>query len=355
MLALFVIQAAVSCIRFEHVQRSKLVRDHGSWLEFHCLQGKSRRKGARPAYNWATPPLTFLGINLVAELRQFFLEEALPGRLFLWPAVDLSRDDLWQVSEATAFRLERKMSGTRFLEIARGIISQCGVESSAAAATKFNKFRRFLPTGAQVLNMHPQDSQAIGSWVEMPGASSASKVQTSRQDLMSTHYSGERVLASMRAKSFVVQAVLQHPVAMQMSRNALPPDSLKWPGFSGSLSRSPPPCEVPTHEEGQVQQRTSESQDSSSSSDESQSTSSADSGQNCLLQEVTWIQQRQKIHIVREEDLDSRPVPWCRTKAFPQDPSARGKGVTDDMGHICQKCLRSVPSGLSKSLLALHP
>ena len=60
------------------------------------------------------------------------------------------------------------MSGPRFLEIARGIISQCGVDVKAATATKFNRFRRFLPTGVQVLNLHPQDCQAIGSWVEMP-------------------------------------------------------------------------------------------------------------------------------------------------------------------------------------------
>ena len=114
------------------------------------------------------PPVKFLGINLVSELRKFFLEDALPDRPFLWPAVDLSRDDLWQVSEATSFRLERKMSGPRFLEIARGVISQCGVDVKAATATKFNRFRRFLPTGVQVLNLHPQECQAIGSWVEMP-------------------------------------------------------------------------------------------------------------------------------------------------------------------------------------------
>eukprot|EP00439_Symbiodinium_sp_Y106_P041725 s3206_g5.t1 len=109
--------------------------------------------------DWAMPPVKFLGINLVSELRKFFLEDALPDRPFLWPAVDLSRDDLWQVSEATSFRLERKMSGPRFLEIARGVISQCGVDVKAATATKFNRLARVSDaTAALFIQKHKLES-----------------------------------------------------------------------------------------------------------------------------------------------------------------------------------------------------
>ena len=170
---------------------------------------------------------------------------------------------------------------------------------------------------------------------------------------MSTHYSGERVLASMRAKSFVVQAVLQHAMAVQMSHTALPPDSLRWPGFSGSRPR-PSPAATDGKEDLPLSCPSSpEVQESSSSSEDAGSTSSADSAHECLLDEVAWLRQRQKVHVVRERDLDSRPVPWCRAAAFAQDPSAQGNGFTQDLTqYLCQKCLRSMPRGLSKALRA---
>ena len=42
-LALFVM-TALSCVRFEHLQRSKFIRDHGSWAEFWCSEGKLAKK-----------------------------------------------------------------------------------------------------------------------------------------------------------------------------------------------------------------------------------------------------------------------------------------------------------------------
>ena len=196
-LMLFVLQAAVSCIRFAHFQRSVLHKDHGFWLEFECSEGKSRRKGVRPAYKWATPALKFGGVDLVAELRRFFQEELLPDTPFLWPAIRLRSDDLWQLTEDTPFLLDRKLSGPRFLDLFRGALCRCGLQPAQASVAGFNRLRRFLPTGAQMLDMSPQDCQAVGSWVELPsgGASSASAPKHTRTDLMSTHYSGERVLA----------------------------------------------------------------------------------------------------------------------------------------------------------------
>lgn len=44
----FLLMVATGCIRFEHVQRSRLVSVHSSWLEFECFQGKARKQGARP-------------------------------------------------------------------------------------------------------------------------------------------------------------------------------------------------------------------------------------------------------------------------------------------------------------------
>ena len=51
-LVAFILMVATGCIRFEHVQRSHLVRLHGAWVEFECSQGKARTQGARPGYHW---------------------------------------------------------------------------------------------------------------------------------------------------------------------------------------------------------------------------------------------------------------------------------------------------------------
>ena len=45
----FMLWAAVSCIRFEHIQRSKFDHLAANALFFTCSQGKARRQGARPA------------------------------------------------------------------------------------------------------------------------------------------------------------------------------------------------------------------------------------------------------------------------------------------------------------------
>ena len=119
-LGMFFVQAAVSCIRFQHMQRSRLTQDHGSWLEFKCAQGKTRRKGVRPAYSWAMPPVSFGTLDVVSELRRFLQDELLPEVTFLWPGIQLSRSDFWHVREDTVFRLDRKLSGSRFLEAFRG-------------------------------------------------------------------------------------------------------------------------------------------------------------------------------------------------------------------------------------------
>ena len=147
MLALFVVQAAASCIGFEPFGRSVLVKDHGAWLEFRCAEGKSRKKGIRPAYNWATPALKLYGVDLIAELRAFFQNEALPESKFLWPAIQLSRHDLWQVTETCPFLLDRKLSGSRFLEFFRGILCRAGVQPATAAVAGFNRLRRVLSAG----------------------------------------------------------------------------------------------------------------------------------------------------------------------------------------------------------------
>ena len=58
---------------------------------------------------------------------------------------------LWQVTEATGLLLHRKLSPKVFLEFLRGSLQRCGAAPEVAASATYNKLRRFLPTGANVL------------------------------------------------------------------------------------------------------------------------------------------------------------------------------------------------------------
>eukprot|EP00435_Cladocopium_sp_Y103_P021537 s1435_g5.t1 len=93
-LAAFVLQCAVSCIRFEHVQCSRPSTDSKVAAMFHCKQGKRRVRGTRPGYAWSTPEVQLQGFSLLKILVEFFKHECLSEVDFLWPQVQLSPDDL---------------------------------------------------------------------------------------------------------------------------------------------------------------------------------------------------------------------------------------------------------------------
>ena len=149
----FMIQSAVSCVRFEHIQRSTLVKCHKDFIEFRCSQGKSRRQGARPAYNWSTPEVHFQGWSLCATLKDFFSHEALPEVGYLWPALRLSAEDLWEVNDSTPFDLSRPMARSRFLELLRGTLLETGVEAGESVTAGYNRLRRFMPTLGNCLRL----------------------------------------------------------------------------------------------------------------------------------------------------------------------------------------------------------
>ena len=101
---------SLDCIRFEHVQRSNFDRTEANAMFFTCSQGKARRQGARPAFQWAMPDIPFPGFSLVKIIHDFVTQKLLLGRNYLWPALQLDPLDLWQVTEHTPWRLDRKLS-----------------------------------------------------------------------------------------------------------------------------------------------------------------------------------------------------------------------------------------------------
>ena len=108
-------------------------------LTFRCSQGKARRKGSRPAYSWIMPALDFQSFRLGPTLEDFFRHEALPDAGFLWPAVQLNHEDLWQVHDCSPFAITRKLSRSRFLELLRGVLIEIGVNREEAGVAAYNR------------------------------------------------------------------------------------------------------------------------------------------------------------------------------------------------------------------------
>ena len=83
--ASFVLQSALSSIRFKHIQRSRPAGEYPVAAIFRCAQGKRRVRGSRPGYSWATPSLEFHGFSLLKILTEFYRHECLTEVFFLWP------------------------------------------------------------------------------------------------------------------------------------------------------------------------------------------------------------------------------------------------------------------------------
>ena len=123
-------QSALSCIRFEHMQRSSYTDLVNGCMHFRCSQGKSHV--VDPATVWVS------GFSLLQVLRDFFRHESLPGAGFLWPAVQLHAEDLWQLHDCSPFIPFKKLTRSRFLELLRGTLVEVGLDRGEAGAAGGN-------------------------------------------------------------------------------------------------------------------------------------------------------------------------------------------------------------------------
>ena len=234
------LMAAVSCIRWEHLQRSTLVDSRSLCLEFCCKQGKH-------AYNWGMPLLQFQGISVLALLKDFYKHEPQSDSTFLIPALKLEPRDLWEVTEATTFVANKPMTRARFLELFRGSLVTMGVEFRASQSATYNRLRRFLPTIANVLGLDVPDLQAIGNWVEVAqGGFQDPQTRKARASIpMRVHYSAEKVLRSVQVKQRCVDRLLhlwklKQPALALTEEGLLPRDSWMWEEVMMAHTRTPP-------------------------------------------------------------------------------------------------------------------
>ena len=180
---LLVLFMAMACIRHQHLSVSTVTGNTDDFIFGRCPQGKCRRRGTRPPFDWAIPrpsciPGAFSFILEVAERMDF------PS--FVIPARAKAR------RIPTRRWLPHPMGHRMAMRIIRQVFADAGMDKSHAEQMTFNTCRRFLPTLANVLQFSRHDCQAIGNWVEdqSAGASPATVLP------MSVHYSDRKALAS---------------------------------------------------------------------------------------------------------------------------------------------------------------
>ena len=385
LLLAWVLLAAIACVRWEHIQRSSFVAAHGRWIEFHCQQGKARKKGARPAYGWALPELTWVGHGVGRLLDDFYRHEVLATSGFLVPALELAANDLWEVTASTPLVLGKAMSRGRFLEIFRGALVQCGLDTHSARGATFNRLRRFMPTLCNVVELPDVDAQAVGNWSEVPQGGGLPVARSRATMPMGRHYSGHKVLRSAVVKVRLLDRFfelwqLHRPQVTLTSDGLLPVDSWTWKDFQALHQQTPwaadepalnaaitdaaepdkpeeePAAVAATEPEpaGEPEAGPSDSVDTSSSASDNSAEADYLRGiwpDPTAAADLQWFKQGTRTHVVSDTTEGGRLVPYCRDAPFVQDPSRRGEGfLQGSMDSVCRRCLGRMPRGLYLSL-----
>lgn len=405
LLVSFLLMIAVSCVRFEHIQRSKYIQRHDGWLEFFCRKGKARKQGSRPGFGWCLPDVRWQGFSLCAILADYFKNEALSEH-FLIPSLDLQPEDLWEITSTTPLVLNKAMSRGRFLEILRGSLIQINVDPTSASRAQYNRLRRFLPTGGNMVQLEPFDQQALGNWTEIPSGAGASGQKARAQMHMGMHYAGDKLSRSYVVKSHVLKVFMQLFKRRQAdfaldAQGLLVRGAWEWPEASAAFEAqkhdfavvqapepgSPPPLDdglleeesevqilsiVPAADEEKAGDADPEAvsehlpveaqSDGESVTTRVSSISASDVSAEGLdldqvvtdesdIHDTKWFQQGSKLHIVREVDDDGHSIPWCRDHRFAQLPKSEGTGFSTLVhDRTCQRCLARMPRSLMAAL-----
>ena len=192
-------------LRFQHVQRSRLLKCCAHVLIGECSQGKAKAEGVRSGYFWTLPKegiaeknlgeivFNFLGklVDKCQDHQDFLLHDFLPKHS--------------DITGASAFSPEPLRYG-RF-QAATSKLLQCPpLEMSAAEAAKNTTYkgRRILPTAAGLLHLISEERAALGNWKDLSSRDAeAGKASTN----MGTRYDASRLSLSARTKVMCVQAL----------------------------------------------------------------------------------------------------------------------------------------------------
>ena len=333
--------------------------------------------------------------GLCSTLRDFFGHECLPDTTFLWPALQLSASELWELTDVTPFDASKPMSRSRFLELLRGAIGEMGTPQQDAACAGYNRLRRFMPTLGNCLRLPRTEMQALGSGVEIPsgGGPQATKKEKAVMD-MGFHYAGQKVVRSAQIKGAILHRFfslyrIKSPEFALSGTGLMKFDAWTWPELcSMGDVLSIPQFEVPAEDlaaqipvdehppavrvrhvdpvdssdsEGVGQAQVEKVASSGSDDDDSSSSASDVSAvaeeldgvmhEESFHSNMKWIQQGKKIHIVKAVPHEGRQVPWCRDFPFAQEPARAGEGFDQvSKGEFCQRCLARLPRAIYTAL-----
>ena len=376
----------LGCVRWEHVQRSSVVSGGDSPV-LHCSKGKARSQGARPGFDWSVHQLPGKGKELNDAVTSFWQEnlQGISNDSFLVPAVQLDSMELFTFTSDSGILCGKKMSRRQYMEIVRGHLVAAGVDPAEAAAAKYNRLRRFLPTAANVFMVSDADAQAVGNWTDVPqGKMSERASRGSARRLMSFRYAGDKCARSGRVKQHLVDTLFSvFKEIWRRSRDAQPDvltgilqaGSISWELVAATFDSvkmqtlDPPPEKLllsPDHlPADELMKICDEEKDDSegkpsaaSGSDESPSASDDECDDlppiddPVALAEVEWFIQGKRWHLVSEVSQDDfRVTPWCRDKPYDQDPRERGFGIEAlEYDNLCHRCLARAPLPLSPVL-----
>ena len=203
----FALLFAAACVRFRHVQRSTFLHADGEFLFAECKKGKSRRQGLRTGYQWAAPRCWGPGKDVLAGVvrvlhgvRKVAKYQELP---FLLPdlktnGMSIADDDVW---------LQTPMAAGRFIALFRGLVSELGMEPEKVEKQTYNSLRRFLPTGADALDLDDTMAAGIGNWQDSSRGSCRRK-KRSLQQPMAKRYADDQVRTAASHKRWIVAAAM---------------------------------------------------------------------------------------------------------------------------------------------------
>lgn len=376
------------CIRFAHAQRSVFVSIDALHVKGCCSMGKRRVQGSRPPFHFYVPRLYLpMGPSAlddpVARFYAFWMDYRVqvPTCNYFIPDVRLVHGIMVPSSTWTG----KPMSYAKFTSLLQGLLVNIGHTPSEALARSTYCTRRFLPTAGDVLHLPSEDRAALGNWQEQ---AKGNVKQQPFQQTMQDRYAGNKDEGAGAIKRFVMAKVLY-----VLRTRIGPPMTASWIGAEASdfqpnwsqfrvwsdstvfpddinMFMSPEitqlaksehkalmPCLLPESDE-QVIEDSSSSSSSSASEECLLSPSPSDSEQLVDPEDVQgtldWFVQRKlgPGHVVQRYDDEARLVPWCRNKAWPQDPDAKGTGADclKTMAPLCSKCLSRMPALLAKAL-----
>ena len=318
-----------ACVRFRHLQRTILEDVDNEFVTGDCRKGKARRQGVRVGFRWTALRCWGPGRDVLAGvLRQVAILKAMPGYStapYLLPDLQLNGETINQTDKW----LPRPMGPARFLTLLRRFFQQSlGKDYACAKEVGFNTLRRFLPTGADILDFDAGMSAGISNWQD--GGSSKTGSKQRRPTLpMAKLYAHDRARSAGIHKRWIVCAVMRTiREAASSASSSSKPTSATWMAMRDSdftwhdlnkeaasfvkMTPAPAPVAVASNFVYAASVK-------------------------WAIQFRTTVEQRPWIHFFPPGE----DIPYCRSAPFMRSPHREGQGfleAAETEERICKKC-----------------